>query len=88
MRSTDASGPGHDAAAARVSPGGIAGTAGWRLRRTLELRRDLVLGPLAGAIVLATARAIPGDPLRTAALSFAALAAGAGSHAESRRRPR
>ncbi len=77
MRSTDASGPGHDAAAARVSPGGIAGTAGWRLRRTLELRRDLVLGPLAGAIVLALL-AIPGDPLRTAALSFAALAAGAG----------
>jgi exopolysaccharide biosynthesis polyprenyl glycosylphosphotransferase len=47
----------------------------WRLRRWLQPRSDLLLGPLAGALVLA-ALARPGPPLRTGLLAFAAIAAG------------
>ncbi len=49
--------------------------AAWRRRRWLELRRDMVLAPVGGGIVLAFL-ARPGDPVRTAVLGCLALAAG------------
>jgi exopolysaccharide biosynthesis polyprenyl glycosylphosphotransferase len=52
---------------------------GWRahrIARGLELRRDLIVDPLAGATVL-VALARPGNPLSTALLGLAAFAAGA-----------
>jgi exopolysaccharide biosynthesis polyprenyl glycosylphosphotransferase len=48
-----------------------------RLGRWLDLRRDVVLGPLGGAIVLGFVSE-PGDLARTALLAFFAFAVGAG----------
>ena len=48
----------------------------WRLWRWLDLRRDLILGPLAGAVVLGFL-VRPGDPLRVVLLALCLLAAGA-----------
>jgi lipopolysaccharide/colanic/teichoic acid biosynthesis glycosyltransferase len=48
----------------------------WRLWRWLDLRRDLILGPLAGSVVLGFL-ARPGDPLRISVLALCLLAAGA-----------
>jgi lipopolysaccharide/colanic/teichoic acid biosynthesis glycosyltransferase len=48
----------------------------WRLRRWLAPRRDVLVAPACGAIVLA-ALALPGDRLRIGLLGFGALAAGA-----------
>jgi lipopolysaccharide/colanic/teichoic acid biosynthesis glycosyltransferase len=48
----------------------------WRLRRWLAPRRDVLLAPTCGALVLA-ALALPGDRLRIGLLGFGALAAGA-----------
>jgi lipopolysaccharide/colanic/teichoic acid biosynthesis glycosyltransferase len=48
----------------------------WRLWRWLDLRRDLILGPVAGAVVLAFLTT-PGDPLRIAILTGCLLASGA-----------
>ena len=50
--------------------------AAWRRWRWLDLRRDMILAPAGGAIVLAFL-ATPGDPARTMLLAFCALAAGA-----------
>jgi lipopolysaccharide/colanic/teichoic acid biosynthesis glycosyltransferase len=47
----------------------------WRLWRWLDLRRDLVLGPLAGAVVIGFFT--PGDPVRVAILTGCLLAVGA-----------
>jgi lipopolysaccharide/colanic/teichoic acid biosynthesis glycosyltransferase len=48
----------------------------WRLWRWLDLRRDLILGPVAGAVVIGFL-ATPGDPVRIAILAGCLLAAGA-----------
>ena len=48
----------------------------WRLWRWLDLRRDLVLSPLAGAVVIGFL-ATPGDPVRVAILAGCLLAVGA-----------
>jgi lipopolysaccharide/colanic/teichoic acid biosynthesis glycosyltransferase len=48
----------------------------WRLWRRLDLHRDLVLGPLAGAVVIGFL-ATPGEPVRVAILAGCLLAAGA-----------
>jgi hypothetical protein len=48
----------------------------WRIWRAVDLRRDVLLAPLGGAIVLGFL-ARPGDPVRTALLSVVALAGGA-----------
>ncbi len=55
----------------QASPGGL-----WRLWRWLDLRRDLILGPVAGAVVLGLLTT-PGDPVRIAILTGCLLAAGA-----------
>jgi exopolysaccharide biosynthesis polyprenyl glycosylphosphotransferase len=49
---------------------------GWRLWHALESRRDLVVGPLAGAIVLGLL-ARPGNAIDTVLLALAAFAGGA-----------
>jgi lipopolysaccharide/colanic/teichoic acid biosynthesis glycosyltransferase len=48
----------------------------WRLWRWLDLRRDLILGPLAGGLVLGFL-ARPGDPVRVVLLAGCLLAVGA-----------
>jgi exopolysaccharide biosynthesis polyprenyl glycosylphosphotransferase len=59
----------------RVSAIAPTGRRAWRLWRSLDLGRDILLGPLGGAIVLAFL-ARPGDPPKTFVLSFLALAIG------------
>jgi lipopolysaccharide/colanic/teichoic acid biosynthesis glycosyltransferase len=70
--------PSRRAAAAPPLPDRTPATPGalWRLWRWLDLRRDLILGPMAGAVVIGFL-ARPGDPVRIALLAGCLLAAGA-----------